>query len=88
MISILSKTFPTDTLEASSQIISVLSASTLLSSIIHAIISTQRRINRQDEYIEEVIKKEIQVILYHIQILKQELNQSIMKAEVILLLVL
>jgi hypothetical protein len=88
MVSILSKTFPTDTLEASSQIISVLSASTLLSSIIHAIISTQRRINRQDEYIEEVIKKEIQVILYHIQILKQELNQSIMKAEVILLLVL
>jgi hypothetical protein len=31
--------------------------------------------NRSDENIERVIKKEMEVVLYHIQILKQELHQ-------------
>ena len=59
-----------------------MSASTLLSSILHAIIATQKRINKSDDNIENVIKKEMQVILYHIQMLKQDLNKSTIKAEV------
>ncbi|KAI9274875.1 hypothetical protein EDC94DRAFT_591325 [Helicostylum pulchrum] len=76
ILTITSTTFSINPLDASSQIISVLSASTLLSSIIHAIITTQKRLNKSDENIESIIKKEMQVILYHIQILKQDLNQS------------
>lgn len=72
----------TNQFDASSQLISILSASTLLSSILHAIIATQKRINKSDDNIESVMKKEMQVILYHIQILKQDLNQSNIKAEV------
>lgn len=69
-------------MDASSHIISILSASTLLSSIIHAIINTQRRLQKSDENIENVIKKEIKVILYHIQTLRQHLNQASIEAEV------
>lgn len=54
----------------------------MLSSILHATIATQKRINKSDDNIESVIKKEMQVILYHIQILKQDLNESMIKAEV------
>ncbi|KAL0137658.1 hypothetical protein V8B55DRAFT_1578525 [Mucor lusitanicus] len=82
ILGVLSNNFSTtNQFEASSQLISILSASTLLSSILHAIIATQKRINKSDDNIESVMKKEMQVILYHIQILKQDLNQSNIKAE-------
>jgi hypothetical protein len=46
-------------------------------------ITTQKRSNKSDPRIENIIKKEMQVVLYHIQILKQNLlsNQSQVNAE-------